>query len=205
VRPISGFDRPAIQWLFAFCGVALIATCVATGVAVVRMRRTVEESRREAAQARNDRQQVEASLARERSTREALRLELGRERTAAAPQLPPTLTLEPVKGRSPRGPEIAVPQTTAPVVELRLLLPPGTPDGPFTVTTRSWSTGVVAWVRAGLSAGVADRRPAIVIPITSDVLAPGPYEIVLSAGLPSKDVTTYEYSVVPTGTKPASK
>ena len=205
MRPISGFDRPAIQWLFALCGVALIAACVATAVALVRTRRAVEESRREAMQARIDRDQVEASLARERSMREALGLELGRERTAAVPQLPPTLTLAPVKNKSPRGPEIAVPQTSAPLVELRLLLPRGAPDGPFTVTARSWSTGEVAWTRAGLKAGVADEKPAIVLPITSDVLVPGPYEIVLAAGTPPKEVTTYEMSVVPTGAKPSSK
>ncbi len=200
MRPISGFDRPVVQWLFALCGVALIAACAATGVALVRMRRAVEESRREAMQAAIDREQVESSLARERSTREAVRLELGRERSAV-PASTPTLTLSPAVRKSPQGPEIAVPQTTAPVVELRLLLPHGTPDGPFTVTARSWSTGAVAWVRAGLAAGIADAKPAVLVPITSDALAPGPYEILLSAGSPPKDVATYEVSVIPSGSK----
>ena len=201
MRPISGFDRPAVQWIFALCGIALIAACAATGVALVRMRRTAEEARRAALQAQIDRDQVEAGLARERSTRESLTLQLGKERSAA--RVPtPTLTLSPVTAKSTRGPEIAVPQTDSPVVELRLLLPRGAPAGPFTVTARSWTTGEVAWVRAGLTAGVADRRPAIVIPITSDVLAPGPYEFVLTAGAPPKPIVTYEVAVVPAGAKP---
>lgn len=196
VRAISGFERPAIQWLFAAIGVLLIAACVAGGVTVVRLRRAADEARRDALQARTDRDQIEAALARERSTREAFALQLGKERNAA-PAAPPTLTLEPVKVKSPRGPEVAVRQTSAATVELRLLLPAGAPPGPYTLTARSWTTGAIAWVRAGLRAAHVDAKPAIVVPITSDVLEPGPYELVLAAGTPPQDLTTYEVSVVP--------
>ena len=205
MRPISGLDRPLIQWIFALCGIALIAACAATGVALVRMRRSVEEARRDAMQARIDREQVEASLARERSTREAVMLQLGKERSAAAPASTPTLTLSPVLKKSPRGPEIAVPQTSAPVVDLRLLLPKGAPAGPFTVTARSWNTGEIEWVRAALPAGAADKKPAVVLAITSDVLVPGQHEFVLTAGSPPVNVTTYEVAVTPSAAPSADR
>lgn len=182
------------------CGVVLIAACTASGVALVRLRHAVEESRREAMQARIDRDQTEASLARERSTRESLALQLGKERSAA-PGPAPTLTLTPVTKKSPRGPETAVPQTSAPVIDLRLVLPRGAPAAPFTVTCRSWSTGAVAWMRAALPAGSADGTPAIVLPITPDMLPPGTHEFVLTAGAPEKLVTTYEVAVVPSGAR----
>lgn len=197
---ISGLDKPAVQWTFVACGVVLIAVCTGAGVALVRTRTSMDEVRREALQARIDREQVEASLARERSAREAFALQLGRERQANAPPTVPTLTLAPVKTKSPRGPEIAVPQTSAPVVELRLVLPRGAAaDRPFTITLRSWTTGDVLWVRSGLHAGTADGRPAVVAPITSDVFVPGQYEILLTMGAPATDVATYEVAILPSG------
>src|SRR5690242_3555427 len=42
VRGISGLERPAIQWLFVIAGVILLASAVATGVALVRTRKALD-------------------------------------------------------------------------------------------------------------------------------------------------------------------
>ena len=200
MRSVSGLDRPALQWLFVACGVLLIAVAVWTGVALVRTRKALDVARANAVQAQTDRDQTDAALARERSAREALTLQLGRERQSAAPPTVPTLTLSPVRTKSPKGPETAVPTTTAPVVQLRLVLPPHTPtNGTFSITLRSWTTGDVLWSRGMLHAGDADGKPAVVASITSDVLAAGAYELVLSAGSPASELAVYEVSFVAAG------
>jgi hypothetical protein len=198
VRGVAGLDRPAIQWMFVACGAVLIGISTWMGVGLVRARRNVEAARAEAEQARLDREQTEASLARERAARESFMLQLGRERQAAVPAAMPTLTLTPVKTRSPRGPELAVPSTPAPTVELRLVLPPRTAtDRAFTVTLRSWTTGDVLLTRGALRAGTANGKPAVLAHLASDVLTPGPYELLLSGGTPPTDVAIYEVSVIP--------
>jgi hypothetical protein len=198
VHGVSGLERPAIQWTFVICGVVLIAISTWTGVALVRAHRALDEARAEARQSTLDREQTEASLARERAARESFMLQLGRERHAAAPAASPTLTLTPVKTRSARGPELAVPSTPAPVIQLRLMLPPRTPlDGPFSITLRSWTSGEVLWTRASLRAGEANGKPAVIANLAPDVLTPGPYELLLTAGTPPSEVAVYEVSIVP--------
>ena len=96
MRGVSGLERPAIQWTFVVCGVALIGISTWTGVALVRAWRAIDVARDEARQASLDREQTEASLARERAARESYMLQLGRERKAAVPAAHPTLTLTPV-------------------------------------------------------------------------------------------------------------
>ena len=201
MRGVSGLERPAIQWTFVVCGVALIGISTWTGVALVRAWRAIDVARDEARQASLDREQTEASLARERAARESYMLQLGRERKAAVPAAHPTLTLTPVKTRSARGPELAVPSTPSPVVQLRLVLPPRAAlDRPFTITLRSWRSGEVLWSRASLRAGDANGKPAILATVASDVLTPGPYELLLTAGTPPSEVAVYEVSIVPTST-----
>jgi hypothetical protein len=200
VRGVSGLERPAIQWIFVICGVVLIGISTWTGVALVRARRALDDARNEARQAGLDREQIEASLARERAARESFMLQLGRERhaAAAAPASGPTLTLVPVKTRSAKGPERAVPSTPSPVVQLRLVLPPRVShDQVFTMTLRSWTTGAVLWSRGSLGVGDANGKPAVITNLASDVLAPGPYELLLTAGTPPSEVAVYEVSIVP--------
>lgn len=195
---MAGLERPGIQWTFVVCGVALIGISTWTGVALVRARRAIAVARAEAQQAGLDREQTEASLARERAARESFMLQLGRERQAAALPSTPTLTLTPVKTRSGRGPELAVPSTLAPVVQLRLVLPPRTSlDRPFAITLRSWTSGEVLWSRGSLRAGEANGKPAVIANLASDVLAPGPYELLLTTGTPPSEVAVYEVSIVP--------
>jgi hypothetical protein len=195
---VSGLERPAIQWTFVICGLALIAMSTWTGVALVRARRAIDVARTEAQQASLDREQTEASLARERAARESFMLQLGRERYAATPAANPTLTLTPVRTRSARGPELAVPSTQAPIVQLRLVLPPRTAvDRPFTITLRSWTSGEVLWSRGALRPGDVNGKPAVVANLASEVLTPGPYELLLTAGTPPSEVAVYEVSIVP--------
>jgi hypothetical protein len=180
------------------CGVALVAISTWSGVALVRARRSLEEARAEAQQATRDREQTEASLVRERAARESYMLQLGRERHASASASNPTLTLTPIKTRSSRGPALAVPSTTAPVVELRLLLPPGTPvDRPFVITLRSWTSGEVLWSRTSLRPGEVGAKPAVVTNLASDVLTTGSYELLLTAGTPPTEIAVYEVSIIP--------
>jgi hypothetical protein len=184
--------------MFIGCGVALIGISAWTGVALVRARRAIDVARAETRQATRDREQTEASLARERAARESFMLQLGRERKAAAPAAAPTLTLTPVKTRSGRGPELAVPATSAPVVQLRLVLPPRAPlDRPFAITLRAWTSGDVLWSRGSLPAGDANGKPAVIANLASDVLAPGPYELFLTSGTPPSEVAVYEVSIAP--------
>jgi hypothetical protein len=200
MRPVSGFDKPAVQWTFVAIAFALIAILMLAGAALLRMRAALDTARAEAMQARVDREQLDAAFQRERSARESLALQLGRERTAVATgaAAPPTLTLSPVRRKSPRGPELAVPQTPAALVVLRLLLPPNAPkDASFEVRLRSWTTGDLLWLRSGLRAGTAEGKPAIVAPIASDALAPGPYELLLTtAGSSPSEVAVYEVSFI---------
>ena len=126
MRPISGFDRPVLQWLFAALSVLLIA--VAGGAAwVARQANAAAETARSAEEgSRLERQHLDAQLARERSAREALTLELSRARegTSEPVRVMPTLTLEPVttRGASPPAATVATQHATQ-LIELRLVLP----------------------------------------------------------------------------------
>jgi len=198
VRGVSGFDRPIIQWTFVLAGAVLIAISTWTGVALTRARRAIAAARADAEQAHIDRDRLDEALTRERAARESFMLQLGRERHARAATASPTLTLTPVTSRSARGPELAVPTPGAALVQLRLLLPPRTPiDRPFSIALRSWTTGDALWSRGSLRAAEANGKPAVLAMLASEVLQPGPYELLLTAGNPASEVAIYEVSIVP--------
>jgi hypothetical protein len=203
VKRVSGFETPAMQWAFVASGLILMAVAVWAGFALRAERRALAAASATVAQLQDDRDQLQASVERERAAREALTLQLGREREAAAPTSPPTLTLQPVRTRSPRGPQIAVPQTTAPVVELRLVLPASAPEhAAFTVRLRSWTGGDWLWSRGALAPATADGKPAVLARVSSDILTPGPYELILTTSGPSpQDVAVYEVSIVRSNTQ----
>lgn len=207
VKRVSGFDQPATQWLFVGSGFLLILVAVWAGFALRAERRALTAASAQIAQLEDERDQLQGSVERERAAREALALQLGRERKAAAPASPPTLTLQPVRTRSARGPAIAVPQTTAPTVELRLVLPASAPaHGMFTVKLRSWTGGDWLWSRGGLAPATADGKPAILARVASDVLAPGPYELILTTSGPSpQDVAVYEVSIIRSSPEPRTR
>lgn len=204
MRPVHGFDRPALQWLFVALAIVLIA--VAATAAWHARRSAAAAARLEDVDghARLENQRLDAQLARERSTREALALELSRLRAGGEAELPrtmPTLTLTPSTDRGATPPAATVTaQHGTQVVELRLVLPPRS-DKPYTrfeAVLREWTGGDTLWLRGGLVAATIDSRPTVTALITGDVLRAGAYEVIVS-GISregSKDeVATYEFSV----------
>jgi hypothetical protein len=202
MRSVSGLDRPVVQWLFVGLGVVLMG--VAGGAAwMARQARAAGDAARAAEQiGRLERQQLDAQLARERATREALALELARTRAGGAGPalLVPTLTLTPLEKRGPAPPEPTVSvQHATQIIELRLILPaPAASFSRFDVTLRDWSSGGLVWTRGGLRATPIDRRPAIAAFVTGDVFRAGAYEL-LVAGVGAdgrrQDVASYEVAV----------
>jgi hypothetical protein len=184
MRPVSGFERPVVQWLFVALSLVLI---VAAGGAawVARHAKAGADAARAADETgRLERQQLEAQLARERSAREALTLELARQReTGSEPvRVMPTLTLAPVatRGATPPPPAVTMQHATQ-VIELRLILPPGAERYTrFDVVLRDWSSGSVAWSRGGLLATTVDRQRMVAAFVTGDLFKAGPYELLLS-------------------------
>jgi hypothetical protein len=205
MRPVSGLERPVIQWSFVGIGLLLIGIVAAEASAIRQARRALDEVRTSEMNARLDRQQLEFELAHERATREALALEVARLRGSdAAPAAePPTLTLTPVakRGALPPEPSVEQPPPQMPI-RLRLLLPGAAPSGGRTVTIalRSWSTGQTLWTRSGAVVERIDRRSAATAFITGDVLLAGAYELLVTAasgdGQPA-DVAAYEVAIAP--------
>src|SRR5204863_3138445 len=108
MRPVSGFGRPVVQWLFVVLGLALIAVAAAEAAALLRARTVIGELRTADLNGRIEREQLEAHIARERAAREALSLELARRRGAGAAVTQPTLTLSPLRKRGAQPPEPTV-------------------------------------------------------------------------------------------------
>ena len=72
MKPISGFERPWIQWLFIALSVVLIGLVAWQLVVSRRQRKAIEQLHRDGLNARVERGQLESRLAREHSAREAL-------------------------------------------------------------------------------------------------------------------------------------
>lgn len=203
MRPISGFERPVVQWLFVVLSVALIA---AAGGAAWFGRRALGEAnaaRADAERGRLEDQQLDAQLSRERATREALTLELARQRSDGAEpaRVMPTLTLAPAETRGPKPPDpTVVAQHATQIIELRLLLPPRVEKryARFEIVLRNWTGGDAIWSRGGLTATMIDRKLAVATFLTGDVLRPGSYELLVSATTMAgqrEEVASYEISV----------
>jgi hypothetical protein len=199
MRPISGFERPLIQWLFVALSIVLIATV--GGAAWVARRANAAAALARAAEqnGRFERQQLDAQLARERSSREALSLELTRQRESGAEPtgVMPTLTLTPltVRGATPPEPSVTAQHATQ-VIELRLVLPSSARRyTAFDIALRDWSTGHVVWSRGGLIATTIDRQSMVTTYVTGELFRPGAHELLLSAQTPQgkrEEVASYE-------------
>lgn len=203
MRPVSGLERPWIQWTFVALGLLLVGLAAVQTMAIRRARADVKLARAAEMNARLDRQQLEMQLARERSAREALSIDVARLRGSAADAgaAPPALTLMPLtmRGATPAGASIDAPGRDV-VIELRLVLPRTAPAGlhDFAVAIRTWSSGKPVWMRGGLARTAGETRPAITALITGDTLLPGAYELLLtavSADGQGVDVGSYELSV----------
>jgi hypothetical protein len=204
MRPVRGFERPAVQWLFVALGAALVVVAGAEGLALVRARNVTNTLRAADLSARVDRRQLEARAAREQAAREALSLELGRVRngTSGTAAHEPTLTLPAitVRAATPPEPTVKAPAQTE-TIQLRLLLPAdrAPADKRYAIAFRGWSGGTVLWSRGGLAASVVDKHAMVTARLTGDVLEPGAYEIVLTdvtTGTPA-EVAFYHVSVGP--------
>jgi len=206
MRSVHGLDRPWIQWTFVGLGVVLVALAAAQAIVLRRTRVQLDAARTAEVNARLDRRQLDLELARERSTREALAIEVSRLRDAAGSSGagPPTLTLTPLgkRGAAPPSASVARPEPDQ-VIELRLTLPRDLPQSlkAFTIALRTWSGGETVWMRSGLARD-RDRPGEVAALMTGEVLAPGAYELLLSAtdqGGQAREVATYEVTIGPSG------
>lgn len=207
MRSVSGFERPLVQWMFVALGALLVVVAAAEAIGLRRLSAEIRVMRAADLNARLEQDRVEATAARERSAREALSLEVSRLRggtPSGASQ--PTLTLSPLArhGATPPDPTVERPPDHQ-SIQLRLLLPRGvaTSAAAHTVVIRSWSGGDTLWSRSGLHATTVDGQAMVTAFITGDVLAPGAYEIALtavSADNKTADVAAYEIAVRPAGT-----
>jgi hypothetical protein len=201
MRPVSGLERPALQWLFVALGVALVVVAAGEAVGLRRARGQIAALRAADLNARIERQQLQARAAREGSAREALSLEVGRLRATGPGVSQPTLTLSPLLKRGATPPEATVERPAEnQVIQLRLILPSGGPAHPsrYTIVVRTWSGGDTIWSRSGLSVSTVDNGPMVTAFITGDVFAPGAYEIALSGtsiGNKTEDIAAYEIAV----------
>lgn len=200
MRPVSGFDRPGVQWLFIVLGIALVGIAGGEAMALRRARAEIRGLRADSLNDRITREQLEARVAREQSAREAFSLELARQRGAASPVTLPTLTLTPLRkrGAQPPDPTVAKPADNQ-VIQLRLVLPPAgePPDARYTIVLRTWTGGDAVWSRGGMTMSTVDNKRMVTTFITGDVFAPGPYEIALTrrAGAASTEIAAYEVGV----------
>jgi hypothetical protein len=202
MRPVSGFERPGLQWLFVATAVVLVGLAALEAVGLRRLRGQVESLRASDLNGRIEREQLQARMAREQSAREAFSLEVARLRGgphAGASQ--PTLTLSPLtrRGATPPDPTVERPADNQ-AIELRLLLPPGPASraSNYRVAVRAWSGGETIWSRSGLAASTVERQTMVTAFVTGDVFAPGAYEVALTAVSSDKkvaDVAAYEIAV----------
>ena len=203
MRPVSGFERPGLQWLFIGLGFVLIATAAAEGIALRRARTDIAAMRASDRSSQIEIDALRARAAREQAARERSTRELAHQRGAGSGLTEPTLTLAPLIKRAAQPPE---PTVTKPddhqSIQLRLLLPAraGAADARYTIVIRTWSGGDTVWSRGGLSMTTMDAKPMVTSFMTGDVFAPGAYEIALARTSPgggSSDVAAYEVAIRP--------
>src|SRR6478672_10463049 len=139
MRPVSGLERPGLQWLFVGLGIVLIVIAAGEGIALRRARTQIATLRAADLNARIDLDKLSAQTAREQAAREALTLELARQRGAGAPVSQPTLTLAALikRGAQPPEPTVAKPADHQ-SIQLRLLLPARneSPDARYAIVIR---------------------------------------------------------------------
>lgn len=202
MRPVSGFERPRLQWLFVVFGVVLIGVAGIEAVALRRARSDLASLRAAELNTRVELDQLRAEAARERAAREAFSLQLARERRGSAGPAQPTLTLSPLLKRGAQPPDATVDKPAEErSIQLRLLLPRGNepPGARYTILVRTWSGGETVWSRSGLALATIDNKRMVATFITGDVFAPGAYEIALTrAAAENKfDVASYEVAIRP--------
>jgi hypothetical protein len=181
--------------------VLLVLLLAGAAVTVRRAGGRIREAQAAGLNVRVDRDRLEAQLARERAAREALSLELTRQRGRASdvPEVP-TLTLEPSRKRQATPPEATVVAVAAEqVVLLRLILPSNAREnGGYHLTARDWSSGQIRWTRSGLASVKVENGRAVVANVTGEMLVPGSYEVLVSLGNSGdglRTVCSYELTI----------
>ena len=199
MRAVRGAEKPVVQWVFLALAIVLTVLVAALSVAVLRLNGMVRELRTAHLEERTTRDQLEARLAREQSTREALSLEFGRLRggqSSAAAQGPPTLTLQPLRGReaTPPPPTMSAP-APAQMIELRLVLPAGANPKltTYELTVRDWVTGQVRLTRGAARTVAVERGHAVSAYVPGDVFAAGSHEVILKS--PQSEIAVYEITI----------
>jgi hypothetical protein len=200
MRQVSGFERPAVQWLFVGIGVVLIGVAASEAVALRRARTQIDSLRAADLNARIEQERLQAQVAREQAARESLTLQLARQSGTGAPVVQPTLTLSPLsrRGAQPPEPTVVKPADNQ-VIQLRLLLPASAKSEVprYRIAVRLWSGGDAVWSRGGLTMSTVDGQRMVTALNSGDVWSPGAYEIALTtdAGDKSADVAAYEVGV----------
>lgn len=202
MRPVRGFERPALQWLFVILGGLLMVIAAMEAVGLRRLRSDIATLRASDLSARIEREEMHTREAQLRSAREALSLEVARLRGGAqAGASYPTLTLAPLtkRGAAPPAPTVdKIPESQP--VQLRLLLPAGRTAAPanYAIVVRTWWGGETIWSRGALRGSTIDARPMVAAFVTGDVFPPGAYEIALTTVSPEGkgiDVAAYEIAI----------
>jgi hypothetical protein len=199
MRPVSGFERPGVQWVFMLAGIALIMVAGGEAMALLRARAEIRTLRAESLNDRIERERLEARAAREQSARESLSLELARQRGVGAAVTQPTLTLTPLRkrGAEPPEPTVAKPADSQ-VIQLRLVLPAGAEpaNARYTIVLRTWTDGDTVWSRDGATMSTVDNKRMVTALVTGDVFASGAYEIALTRrGDTNPEVAAYEVGI----------
>jgi hypothetical protein len=188
MRSVSGLDKPLAQRLLLAGCLALTAVLAWQTTSMQRVNRQIDDLLAAGRAATDDRHSLEAQLARERATREALSLEIGRLRVRlpedeTSPGEAATLTLPPPasRGATPPAPTVDAPDP-AQLIELRLLMPDSVGDEHkiVTIAARDWSTGQVRWLRADVPLARVDGRKAVVLHVTGEMFTPGAYELLVT-------------------------
>jgi len=202
MRPVSGFERPVVQWLFVALAIVLIAVAASEAFGLRRAHGEIEALRAARLESQVQREQLEGRVAHEQATREALALELTRSRGSVPSNTgpaPPTLTLTPMthRGAQPPAPTVTQPDA-AQSIQLRLVMPRGrtTASARYTIAVRTWSGGETVWQRGGLTAFSIDGQSMVTAFVTGDVFTTGAYEVLLTqvADTPV-EVAAYEIAV----------
>jgi hypothetical protein len=198
MRGVKGLDRPGWQWALVAACVVLITLLASAAMSIRRAGGRIQDAQRESLNARAERDGLEAQLSRERATREALSLELARQRGRGSdnPVTVPTLTLEPSTTRQASPPEGGVTALLPEqVVLLRFVLRSKLlrPGSGYEVTARDWSSGQVRWMRGGLQGVQIEESFGLAVNVTGEMLPAGSYEFLVT--LLGSEVATYELTV----------
>jgi hypothetical protein len=193
LRGVPGGERPLVQWLMVALAVAIVGLAVFLVQRERAAQTTIRALRDEVRDATRREEQLEGQVARERATREAFEIGLGRERAANTPQgIPLEAGLD---GSGHPRQQVRLPEDVA---RVQFVLPIRGPRlARYRAALRAFSTGDELWAHAMLRADVDPKRLFVAVPI--DVLSAGSYELALTGYTEEgerHDVDAFTFEVV---------